>query len=89
MSEASFFCKNHIILGLVRKYMTFLIIITLPITNQRVIFVSPENGFEKNLRMLTAIIPYSDAITLQFGSHTITLILPDSQLMAMVLKMVH
>lgn len=59
------------------------------VTNQRIIFVAPENGFEKKLKVLTAVIPYSDAITLQFGSQTITLILPDSQLMAMVLKMVH
>lgn len=38
MNETSFFCKKHIILGLTRIYMTFLIIITLPITNQRMIY---------------------------------------------------
>lgn len=38
MYEASFFCENHIILGFVRNYMTFLIIITISITNQRVIY---------------------------------------------------
>lgn len=59
------------------------------VTNERVIFVAPENGFEKKIKNLTAVIPYSDAIGLQFESQTITVMLPQSQLMAMVLKMVH
>ncbi len=59
------------------------------VTNERIIFVAPENGFEKKIKNLTAVIPYSDAIALQFGSQTITVMLPQSQLMAMVLKMVH
>lgn len=59
------------------------------VTNERIIFVAPEDGFEKKINNLTAVIPYSDAIALQFGSQTITVMLPQSQLMAMVLKMVH
>lgn len=58
------------------------------VTNQRIIFVAPEHGFEKKIKNLTAIVPYSDAISLQFGSQTITIMLPQAQLMAMVLKMV-
>ena len=59
------------------------------VTNQRIIFVAPENGFEKKIKNLTAVIPYSDAVALQFGSQTITVMLPQAQLMAMVLQMVN
>ncbi|MDF2872844.1 MAG: hypothetical protein K0R05_4419 [Anaerocolumna sp.] len=59
------------------------------VTNERIIFVAPEHGFEKKIINLTAFIPYTDAIALQFGSQTINLILPQSQLIAMVLQMVH
>lgn len=59
------------------------------VTNQRIIFVAPENGFEKKIKNLTAVIPYNDAVTLQFGSQTITIMLPQAQLMAMVLQMVN
>ncbi len=58
------------------------------VTNERIIFVAPENGFEKKVKNLTAVIPYSDAIALQFGSQTINLMMPQSQLMAMVLKLI-
>lgn len=58
-------------------------------TNERIIFVAPEYGFEKKIKNLTAFIPYTDAVALQFGSHNINLIMPQSQLMAMVLQMVH
>lgn len=59
------------------------------VTNQRIIFVAPENGFEKKIKNLTAVIPYNDAVALQFGSQTITIMLPQAQLMAMVLQMVN
>ena len=51
--------------------------------------MAPENGFEKKIKNLTAVIPYSDAAALQFGDQTITVMLPQSRLMAMVLKMVY
>jgi len=38
---------------------------------------------------LTAVIPYTDAVALQFGSQTINLMMPQAQLMAIVLQMVH
>jgi hypothetical protein len=59
------------------------------VTNERIIFVAPEHGFEKKIKNLTAVVPYTDAVALQFGSQTITLMLPQAQLMAMVLQMVN
>ena len=50
------------------------------VTNQRIIFVAPENGFEKKIKNLTAVIPYNDAISLQFSSQMITIMLPQAQL---------
>ena len=58
------------------------------VTNERIIFVAPEHGFEKRIKNLTAVIPYNDAVALQFGSKTINLMMPQSQLMAMVLQMI-
>ena len=49
--EASFFSKSHIILGFVRKYMTFMIIITLPITYQRVIYKEKSYKFAYLLKL--------------------------------------
>lgn len=59
------------------------------ITNKRIIFVSTENGFEKKVRNLTAVIPYSNAVSLQFSSQILTLMLPQAQLFAAVVQMVH
>lgn len=59
------------------------------VTNQRIIFVEPENGFEKKVKTLSAVVPYTDAISLQFGNQTYTLMMNQAQLMAMVLQMVH
>lgn len=59
------------------------------VTNERIIFVAPEHGFGKKLKKLTAVIPYTDAIALQFGSETITVMMPQSRLMAIVIKMLH
>ena len=58
------------------------------VTNKRIIFVAPDNGFENKIRNLTAVIPYSDAISLQFSSQTITIMLPQAHLMANVLQMI-
>ncbi len=56
------------------------------VTSQRIIFVAPENGFEKKISSLTAVIPYTDAITMQFNEKEITVVTPQPQLMGMVLK---
>ena len=58
------------------------------ITNKRIIFVASDNGFEKKLQNLTAVIPYSDAVSLQFRSQIITIMVPQAQLIVMVLKMI-
>lgn len=47
------------------------------ITNKRIIFVSDKNAFEKKLKSLTAITPYSNAVQLQFSSKTYTVLVPD------------
>lgn len=59
------------------------------VTTERIIFVAPEHGFEKKIKNLTAVVPYNDAVALQFGSQTINLMMPQASLMAMVLQMVH
>lgn len=45
------------------------------VTNEKIIFVAPENGFEKNIKNLTAVISYTDAVALQFGSQTLNLMM--------------
>lgn len=50
------------------------------ITNNRIIFVASRYGFDQRLNKLTAITPYSDGLTLQFGSKSYNLLLPDSEM---------
>lgn len=57
------------------------------ITNQRVIFVAQNHGFDKKIKNLTAITPYTDAIGLQFGSKTYNVLLPDGETAKLVLDM--
>lgn len=47
------------------------------ITNKRAAFVAQKNGFDCKLANLTAVTPYTNAIMLQFGSKTHTVLLPD------------
>ena len=47
------------------------------ITNKRTIFVASKNGFDKEIKRITAITPYSNAVDLQFGSKTYILFVPD------------
>ena len=47
------------------------------ITNKRTIFVAAKNGFDKEIKKLTAVTPYSNAIDLQYGSKTYILFVPD------------
>lgn len=46
------------------------------ITNKRIIFSAKEKGYEKKFSSLTSVIPYSDAIELQFGDKTYCMLLP-------------
>ena len=47
------------------------------ITNKRIIFVADKNAFERKLKSLTAVTPYSNAVQLQFSSKTYTVLVPD------------
>lgn len=57
-------------------------------TDKRVVFHASKNGFEQKIEKLSAITPYSNAITLQFGSKTYTLMLPDGVLAEKALKLI-
>lgn len=59
------------------------------ITNKRVILQSKKEGFEKLHRYLTAIKPYSNAVELQYGKKTYSLIVPDGNLVYHVLQMIN
>lgn len=59
------------------------------ITNKRVILQSSKEGFEKLHRYLTAIKPYKNAVELQYGKKTYSLIVPDGNLVYHVLHMVN
>ena len=58
------------------------------VTNKRIVFVSDGQGFEKKFKALTACVPYSNAIKLQFGNTTITLMLPDGNAVNMVISLI-
>ncbi|MCH5162822.1 MAG: hypothetical protein J1G38_04965 [Clostridiales bacterium] len=47
-------------------------------TDKRVIFVAPKNGFEKQIKNLSAVSQYADGIDLQFGSKAFSLLLPNA-----------
>lgn len=47
------------------------------ITNKRIIFLSDKNAFDKKYSVLTACMPYSNAVKLQFGTKPFTLMLTD------------
>lgn len=59
------------------------------ITNKRIVFVSDEQAFEKKYKSLTACIPYTNAIKLQFGNAIITLMVPDGNVVNNVISMIH
>lgn len=47
-------------------------------TNKRIILVASKNGFEKGIKRLTAVTPYSDGMELQFGGKAFSLLMPDA-----------
>lgn len=59
------------------------------ITDQRIIFVAQEKSFEKKIKNLTAVVPYSDAVGLQYGSQMYNLLVPQSDLLVNVLHMLY
>ena len=60
---------------------------SLYITNMRIIFNSNEGAFDKQLRDLSSIKPYSNAVELQFGQKLITLYVPDGAAVYSVIQM--
>lgn len=59
------------------------------VTNQRIIFVSDKNAFEKKLKDLTAITPYSNAILFQFSSKTFTIMVPDGDVISSLVTLIN
>lgn len=57
------------------------------VTDKRVIFVSDKNAFDKKIKSLTACVPYSNAVKLQFGSSTYTLMVPDGGALSAVISL--
>ena len=58
------------------------------ITNRRIIFQAPQNGFDKSHSSLTSIAPYSNAVILQYGNKSYTLIVSDGNLVKAVLRQI-
>ena len=56
------------------------------ITNQRIIFSSNNEGFVYELSKLTALQPYANAVEMQFSNKTITIFVPDGNIVATVLR---
>lgn len=59
------------------------------ITNKRVIFQASQNAFDKQHKNLTSIVPYSNAVILQYGEKTFELIVPDGAIVDRVLKLIN
>lgn len=58
------------------------------LTNQRIIFVSPQNGFEERLDNLVATTPWSNCIELQFSKTTYKLFVPDGNVIHRALHLI-
>ena len=58
------------------------------ITNTRIIFQAKEGGFDKSYKYLTAIKPYADAIELQFGNKTMSLVVNDGSVVYQALQLI-
>ena len=58
------------------------------ITNQRIIFQAKENGFDKSFSNLTAFVPYSNGIELQFGNRSYTLLMSDGTIANQTIQLI-
>ena len=58
------------------------------ITNKRMVFVARKNGFDKEIKKVTAITPYTDGIELQYGNKTYRLLVPDGDVPKHVLDLI-
>jgi hypothetical protein len=57
------------------------------ITNQRLIFTARMNGFDRDFSTLTAVIPDSDSIELQFGSKNLIILSPTALIAVRTIQM--
>lgn len=58
------------------------------LTNQRIIFVGDQNGFDKNIHDLVATTPYSNCLELQFSKEFYRLFVPDGNIINRVLHLI-
>ena len=58
------------------------------ITNQRIVFQATEWGFDKTYSSLTAITPYTNACEMQFGNKSYCMVVPDGNVVNMVLQLI-
>ena len=57
------------------------------ITTKRLIFVSAEEGFDRHIEDIVAVIPYANCIEFQFSKETLKLFVPDGNLPHIVLRL--
>lgn len=57
------------------------------LTNQRIIFVGDQNGFDRRINDLVATTPYSNCIELQFSKESYRLFVPDGNVMNQALHL--
>ncbi len=58
------------------------------VTSKRIIFVADKNAFDKKCSTLTACVPYSNVVKLQFGTKTFTLMVLDGRIINDVVNMI-
>lgn len=68
------------------QYETYRGIIYL--TNQRIIFVGDQMGFDKNLGDIVATTPYSNCLEIQFSKETYRLFVPDGNVLNRALHLI-
>lgn len=62
---------------------------TLYITSKRIIFVAKKHGFDKKINTISAVMPYTNGIGMQFGNETNNIMVPDGNIIFSVLKMLN
>ena len=58
------------------------------ITNTRIVFQATDSGFDKDYKHLTAVVPYSNAIELQFGNKTYTLLVAEGDVVNQAIQLI-
>ena len=57
------------------------------ITNRRIIFSSPNGGFDKDYKNLSAVQPYANCIELQYGNAMFKVFVPDGNIASQTIHM--